>query len=223
MKSSGIYAGGEFYDRIFRALGDPHRIQIIGLLKEKELSAGEILEAIDIVQSTLSHHMKTLSDSGAVNAVRRGKWTYYSLNEVNLEKAAAFLKMCSEGTKVRRTGMEPQNKVRSLAGVAADISGKSSAGGAEKAAEKEYGASAAGINAKAAENEAGKGAAGNTAKTAEKVSGKSVAEKASGKSAAEKAQGKNSAAGTAKNPEKEAEKSVKKKDKKGKKGKKNKK
>ena len=102
MNNNAIYAGGESFDRIFRALGDPHRIQIINLLREKELSAGEILEAIDVVQSTLSHHMKTLSDSGAVNAVRRGKWTYYSLNESNLEQAAAFLSVCAEGTKIRR-------------------------------------------------------------------------------------------------------------------------
>ena len=102
MNNNAIYAGGESFDRIFRALGDPHRIQIINLLREKELSAGEILEAIDVVQSTLSHHMKTLSDSGAVNAVRRGKWTYYSLNESNLKQAAAFLSVCAEGTKIRR-------------------------------------------------------------------------------------------------------------------------
>ena len=102
MKKSVPFAGGEAFDRVFRALGDPHRIQIIALLREKELSAGEILEAIDVVQSTLSHHMKTLSDSGVVNAVRRGKWTYYSLNESNLAHAAAFLEEYSKGTRVRK-------------------------------------------------------------------------------------------------------------------------
>ena len=30
MKNNSVYAGGEAYDRIFRALGDPHRLQIIG-------------------------------------------------------------------------------------------------------------------------------------------------------------------------------------------------
>lgn len=109
MKNSTIYTRGEAYDRIFRALGDPHRIQIIELLKEKELSAGEILEAIDVVQSTLSHHMKTLSDSGAVNAVRRGKWTYYSLNESNLANASQYLAWCAEGTKVRKAEAAPKD------------------------------------------------------------------------------------------------------------------
>ena len=109
MNNGAFNAGGEAYDRIFRALGDPHRMRIMELLRERELSAGEILDTIDIVQSTLSHHMKTLSDSGAVNAVRRGKWTYYSLNESNLASAAAYLASCAEGTRVRRTGAEAQN------------------------------------------------------------------------------------------------------------------
>ena len=109
MNNGAFNAGGEAYDRIFRALGDTHRMRIMELLRERELSAGEILDTIDIVQSTLSHHMKTLSDSGAVNAVRRGKWTYYSLNESNLASAAAYLASCAEGTRVRRTGAEAQS------------------------------------------------------------------------------------------------------------------
>ncbi len=148
MNNNAIYAGGESFDRIFRALGDPHRIQIINLLREKELSAGEILEAIDVVQSTLSHHMKTLSDSGAVNAVRRGKWTYYSLNESNLEQAAAFLSVCAEGTKIRRKETAHQEKeerrrtvpetaVKTAVNPAVKTAGKAAAKPEEKAADKE--------------------------------------------------------------------------------------
>lgn len=106
MRNSADFTAGEAIDRIFRALGDPHRIQIIELLREKELSAGEILAALDVVQSTLSHHMKTLSDSGAVNALRRGKWTYYSLNESVLAQACAFLEECAKGTRVRKAQPE---------------------------------------------------------------------------------------------------------------------
>ncbi len=100
MENKGRNTGTGAYDRIFRAIGDPHRIQILELLREQELSAGEILEAIDVVQSTLSHHMKTLVDSGVVNASRRGKWTYYSLNVEVLSDAVAFLNDFAQGTKV---------------------------------------------------------------------------------------------------------------------------
>ena len=91
MRRSGTYAGAAEYDQIFRAVGDPHRIRILGLLKDKEMSAGEILAELDIVQSTLSHHMKNLVEAGLVSAERRGKWTYYKLEEMRLVEAGNFL------------------------------------------------------------------------------------------------------------------------------------
>jgi ArsR family transcriptional regulator len=75
------------YDQVFRALGDPHRLRIVELLSKKEMSAGEVLDSLDIVQSTLSHHMKTLTQAGVVTATRHGKWVCYSLNLEVLRKA----------------------------------------------------------------------------------------------------------------------------------------
>ncbi len=112
--------GAETYDRMFKALGDVHRIEIMELLREKELSAGEILAAVDVVQSTLSHHMKTLVDAGVVNALRRGKWTYYSLNQQSLAFAAAFLEDLSKGTR-------KLTESASKSGQAADLSEKETA------------------------------------------------------------------------------------------------
>lgn len=100
MGNRGMNAGTGAYDRVFRAIGDPHRVGIVELLREKELSAGEILEAIDVVQSTLSHHMKILVEAGVVNASRHGKWTYYSLNTEVLGDAVEFLSDFAKGTKV---------------------------------------------------------------------------------------------------------------------------
>ena len=101
MRNSLNNTGGVTYDQIFRAIGDPHRIQILALLREKELSAGEILKALDVVQSTLSHHMKNLVDAGIVTASRHGKWTYYSLNTKILSDAVHFLGEYAEGTKLQ--------------------------------------------------------------------------------------------------------------------------
>ena len=93
--------GGVTYDQVFRAIGDPHRLQILTLLREKELSAGEILKMLDVVQSTLSHHMKSLVDAGVVTASRHGKWTYYSLNTEVLTDSVSFLGEFTEGTRER--------------------------------------------------------------------------------------------------------------------------
>ena len=79
------------YDRVFRALGDRHRLQILDMLMEREMNAGEILEAMDVVQSTLSHHMKSLCESGLVNARKSGKWTYYTVSSDVAEEARRFL------------------------------------------------------------------------------------------------------------------------------------
>ena len=101
MKNRASKAGGVTFDQIFRAIGDPHRLQILLLLHEKELSAGEILKALDVVQSTLSHHMKSLVDAGVVIASRHGKWTYYSLNTEVLKETVSYLDQFTDGTKVR--------------------------------------------------------------------------------------------------------------------------
>ena len=77
---------------IFRALGDETRLRIVGMLEEHELCAADLLKSVSIVQSTLSHHMKILCDSGAVNCRREGRWSYSSINAEVMEKAADYLK-----------------------------------------------------------------------------------------------------------------------------------
>ena len=65
---------------LFRALGDENRLRILELLKDRELCAGELLKSLSIVQSTLSHHMKILVESGLVICRKQGKWSYYSIS-----------------------------------------------------------------------------------------------------------------------------------------------
>lgn len=65
---------------VFKALSDPNRLAIIDMIKTEEKCACKILEELHITQPTLSHHMKTLCDSGLVNSRREGKWMHYSIN-----------------------------------------------------------------------------------------------------------------------------------------------
>lgn len=65
---------------ICKALGDENRVQIIKMLTGGELCACKILDAFNITQPTLSHHMKILTDCNLVNWRKEGKWTYYSIN-----------------------------------------------------------------------------------------------------------------------------------------------
>ena len=65
---------------MFKALGDDTRIRLIRLLCEGEMCASELLEEVAVVQSTLSHHMKVLTECGLVTAECEGKRTYYKID-----------------------------------------------------------------------------------------------------------------------------------------------
>lgn len=77
--------------KIFKALCDPNRLMIIEMLQGGEKCACKILEDLNIVQSTLSHHMKILCESGLVESTRVGKWMHYTLSKQGFEKATARL------------------------------------------------------------------------------------------------------------------------------------
>ena len=64
---------------LFKALGDENRIRILKLLCSGEKCACRLLEALNIRQPTLSHHMKILCDAGIVVGRKEGKWIHYSI------------------------------------------------------------------------------------------------------------------------------------------------
>ena len=66
--------------KVFKAFCDENRLMILELLQTGEKCACKLLEDLNIGQSTLSHHMKILCDSGVVNARKEGKWTHYSIS-----------------------------------------------------------------------------------------------------------------------------------------------
>jgi ArsR family transcriptional regulator len=77
--------------RIFKAFCDETRLMALELLRSGEKCACVLLEKIEVGQSTLSHHMKILVESGIVNARKEGKWTYYSISEDGSKAAARLL------------------------------------------------------------------------------------------------------------------------------------
>ena len=76
---------------VFKAFCDENRIKILQLLIDGEKCACKLIEAMNITQPTLSHHMKTLLDSGIVNGRKEGKWMHYSISKEGLEKAQEYL------------------------------------------------------------------------------------------------------------------------------------
>lgn len=64
----------------FKALADPTRRRILELLRDGDLTAGELAEHFDISKPSLSHHLATLKSAGLVSDERRGQNIVYSLN-----------------------------------------------------------------------------------------------------------------------------------------------
>ncbi|MHC1719913.1 MAG: ArsR/SmtB family transcription factor [Clostridiaceae bacterium] len=78
------------YGAIFKAISDETRLKIIDMLSCGEMCACDILEEFSISQSTLSYHMKILSESGLVNADRDGAWMRYTLNIDKTHEVMSF-------------------------------------------------------------------------------------------------------------------------------------
>ena len=76
---------------IFKAFCDENRIRILKQLLTGEKCACVLLDDLHITQPTLSHHMKTLCDSGIVVGRKEGKWTHYSISPEGLSRAMDFL------------------------------------------------------------------------------------------------------------------------------------
>ncbi len=65
---------------LFQALADGYRVQIIELLRDRELCACDIAERLGITQSKLSFHLKALREAGLIEGRPEGRWIYYRLN-----------------------------------------------------------------------------------------------------------------------------------------------
>ena len=78
--------------RVFMAFCDETRLKVLELLRNGEKCAEVLLKQVSVGQSTLSHHMKILVESGLVSARKVGKRTYYSICEGGRQYAAELLK-----------------------------------------------------------------------------------------------------------------------------------
>ena len=76
---------------VYKALADPTRRRILELLREREMSAGEIAEHFRISKPTLSGHFNVLRAAGLVETERSGTTITYRLNITVLEEALMAL------------------------------------------------------------------------------------------------------------------------------------
>lgn len=64
----------------FRALADPTRREILGMLRHGEITAGALAEQFDMTKPAMSHHFKVLKDADLITSRREGQQIWYGLN-----------------------------------------------------------------------------------------------------------------------------------------------
>lgn len=82
----------ELHARICKAIADPKRLMIINELRDRELSVGDICEALGLSQSNASQHLAILRERGIVSSNRVGTNVYYSLRSPKVLMAVDLLR-----------------------------------------------------------------------------------------------------------------------------------
>ncbi len=77
----------ELHAQMCRVFTSPKRLEILNLLRDKELSVGEIAKLAKIRQANLSQHLGILREKGIVKTRREGTTIYYSLVNPKIGKA----------------------------------------------------------------------------------------------------------------------------------------
>jgi len=78
-------------ERVFHALSDVKRLRILDILRSGECCVCDLAGSLDIRQSLLSFHLRTLRDAGLVSDRKEGRWVHYALNEETLKDARDYV------------------------------------------------------------------------------------------------------------------------------------
>ena len=84
------------FQESFKALSDPTRREIINLLKNGKLTAGEIVERFDMTGATISHHLTILKAAGLITDEKKGKYIFYELNLSVVEEIMSWFASLKE-------------------------------------------------------------------------------------------------------------------------------
>jgi DNA-binding transcriptional ArsR family regulator len=76
--------------QVFKALADPTRREILKLLRDREMTAGELAERFDMTKPTMSHHFGLLKEADLISSRREGQTIWYGLNTTVLQDLVAW-------------------------------------------------------------------------------------------------------------------------------------
>ncbi len=82
----------DLHERVCKAISDPKRLLIINLLRDGELSVGDIADRLGVNQSNASQHLAVLRERGIVTTRRAGTSVYYSLRSLKILTAIDLMR-----------------------------------------------------------------------------------------------------------------------------------
>lgn len=75
----------------FKALDDPTRRKILEMLRERDMTAGEIAEAFNISKPSISYHLDLLKQAELVRSEKQGQFVTYSLNTTVFDEVIGWM------------------------------------------------------------------------------------------------------------------------------------
>jgi DNA-binding transcriptional ArsR family regulator len=75
---------------LFKALNDPTRREILELLKNGDMTAGDIADQFDMTKPSISHHLDLLKQADLILALKKGQFIHYSLNMTVMDEIMAW-------------------------------------------------------------------------------------------------------------------------------------
>src|SRR6266850_6101044 len=89
---------------LFKALDDPTRRRILELLREKDMTAGEIADCFAISKPSISHHLDLIKQADLIVAEKNGQFIVYSLSSSVLDDCISWLmKLKKKGLRYEKT------------------------------------------------------------------------------------------------------------------------
>ncbi|HLG03919.1 MAG TPA: autorepressor SdpR family transcription factor [Bacteroidia bacterium] len=95
---------------LFRALDDPTRRQILEMLREKDLTAGEIADAFTISKPSISHHLDLLRQANLVISIKEGQFVRYSLNTTVFDEMLSWVMAFTQKKKHKKSNKNGEGR-----------------------------------------------------------------------------------------------------------------
>ncbi len=86
---------------VFKALADPTRREILALLSERDLTAGEIAAHFNMSWPSISHHLSILKQAGLIACVRERQNVIYSINTTVFQELMSWMMTLMDHKEVR--------------------------------------------------------------------------------------------------------------------------